>query len=120
MSPDPFAIASREAFQASWAEARETVQRLAEAEPNNPNWFYAAGLLDVMATQSAEGREPTLDERRAATLGVLVDRELEPAPNAELAALNERLKSLHLYFMIWPDDGVDPELMPEEELIARL
>jgi len=120
MNPDPFAIASRKAFRASLADARAAVQRLAEAEPKNPNWFYVAAMLDAMAAQTAGSREPTLDERRGATLGAIVDRELEPAPNADLAALNEQLKSLHLYFMVWPDDGVDPELMPEEELIARL
>jgi len=118
MTFDPTTIASRKSFAEELADARAKVQRFAEVEPNNPVWFHLAMMLDTMAVQTEGGREPTLEERRATRLGALVDRELEP--NVELEALSDQLKALHLYFIVWPDDGVDPDLMPEEELIARL
>lgn len=118
--PDTPRIASRKAFHEALATARAEVQRVGELEPNNPAWPFAAGVLDTMASQTANGREPTLEERRDSKLGPFVDRELEPAPTQEMAELNELLKALFLYFIVWPADGVDPEEMPEDELLERI
>ncbi|MCA9617424.1 MAG: hypothetical protein KC731_00285 [Myxococcales bacterium] len=116
----PIRIASRRAYFEALTEARREVHRSWTAEPKNPAWPFAARLLDTMADQTAHGREPTREERRAQKLGALVDRELEPAPTEEAAALNQLLKAVNLYFIVWPEDGVDPEEMPEDEFLARL
>lgn len=113
-------IASHAAFHDALTRARADVQRLGQAEPNNPVWRAAAGMLDTMASQTADGREPTVDERRAAQLGALVDREIDPPQTDELVDLSQRLKAINLYFIVWPEDGVDPEEMPEDEFFARL
>lgn len=113
-------IASHAEFHDALRAARADVQTFGEREPNNPVWRAVAGMLDTMASQTAGGREPTVEERRAAQLGALVDREIDPPQTEELADLSQRLKAINLYFIVWPDDGVDPEQMPEDEFLARL
>ncbi|MEQ9322079.1 MAG: hypothetical protein RIF41_23120, partial [Polyangiaceae bacterium] len=78
-------IASHAAFHDALTAARADVQRLGAREPGNPVWRAAAGMLDTMAAQTAGGREPPVEERRAAQLGALVDREIDPPQTDELA-----------------------------------
>lgn len=116
----PVTIASRRAFHDAVAAARAEVQRFRQAHPDDPALAFVAQMLDTMAKKTENGREPTLEERRAARLGVLVDRELQPPASQEQAALNQLLLAVNLYFMVWPPDGVDPEEMPEDEFLARI
>lgn len=113
-------IASRRAFSDALERAREAVHRFALTEAENPVWPFAARMLEVMAVQTDGGREPSLRERRAAKLGALVDREMQPAPTADHAALNELLLAVNLYFVVWPANGIDPEEMPEEDYLDRM
>ncbi len=119
-SVPPVTIASRQAFHDALAAARAEVQRLRQPQPDHPALAYVAQMLDTMARKTANGREPTLEERRGTRLGALVDRELQPPASQEQAALNELLLAVNLYFMVWPPDGVDPEEMPKDEFLARI
>lgn len=116
----PVTIASRQAFHDTLAAARAEAQRLRQPQPDHPALAYVAQMLDTMAKKTANGREPTLVERRGATLGALVDRELQPPASQEQAALNQLLLAVNLYFMVWPPDGVDPEEMTRDEFLARI
>ncbi len=117
---DELRIASHKAFQRALTQTRADVEDRWREEPRNPAWPVVTRMLEAMAEQTDRHREPSLEERRANMLGPYVDRELEPPADDPSAALNQRLKALFLYFAVWPDDGVDPEEMSDEDLLERI
>lgn len=60
--------------------------------------------LEAIRRWTDDGRDPTLDERKSIRLGALVARELEPAPDREIALLNEQLADLADYVKRWLTD----------------
>jgi hypothetical protein len=61
--------------------------------------------LDAIRRWTDHGRDPLPDERASITIGVLVVRELEPAPDAAMAEYNEQLLELSDYFKRWLTDA---------------
>ncbi len=57
--------------------------------------------LDAMQAWTADGRVPSEEERASIQLGVVVFRELEPAPTPELYEYNQRLYELNGFFKEW-------------------
>lgn len=113
-------IASRKDFIEALAIAQAEVKKVIAQRASAPALSFISGMLDTMEKLTANGREPTPEERRDAKLGALVDRELQPPSTQEEANLIGLLLAVNLYFMIWPDDGIDPEEMSREEFLARL
>jgi hypothetical protein len=113
-------MANRKAFFDCLTETLGEIRRLRQVEANHPYWPMIQRQLEAIQQWTANSREPTIEERSSIQIGVLVERELEPPDNEDLADLNKRLKAVNLYFQIWPPDGVDPENMPEDEFLARL
>jgi len=113
-------ISSGEEFREALTIAEAEVQKARGMRPNDPALSFIGGMLDTMAKLTAEGREPTLQERRDAKLGAIVDRELKPPSTQDEANLIGLLLAVNLYFMVWPEDGVDPEEMSRDEFLARL
>ncbi len=62
-----------------------------------------AKQLEEMKRQTANGRNPTEDERDAVTIGLIAVREFEPPTSESMADLIERLHELNGYFREWPD-----------------
>lgn len=62
-----------------------------------------ADQLAIMKAQTANGRNPTEDERDAITIGLIAVRELEPASSEAMGDLIARLHELNGYFREWPD-----------------
>ena len=62
-----------------------------------------ANQLAAMKSQTANGRNPTEDERDAITIGLIAVRELEPAVDETMDDLIGRLHELNGYFREWPD-----------------
>lgn len=60
--------------------------------------------LDAIRRWTDSGRDPADDERKSITIGSVVSRELEPAPNKDIALLNEKLIELSDYFKLWLTD----------------
>ena len=60
--------------------------------------------LDAIRRWTANNRDPTLDERKSVNLGKLVAREFEPAPDKNIALLNEQLLDLADYVKRWLTD----------------
>ncbi len=112
-------IASHEAFAESLAIAQAEVHKAGSTRPT-PALSFISGMLETMAKLTANGRGPTLQERRDAKLGAIVDRELQPPSTQDDANLIGLLLAVNLYFMVWPDDGVDPEEMSRDEFLARI
>ncbi len=61
--------------------------------------------LDAIRRWTDQGRDPSLDERKTITIGKLVVRELQPAPDKDIAVLNQQLMELADYFMRWLTDA---------------
>ena len=61
--------------------------------------------LQYMKLWTANGREPTREERRSITIGRIVVRELEPAATDELYAYGELIHELSFYFKLWWSDA---------------
>ena len=61
--------------------------------------------LEMIKVWTANGRQPTKDERRSITMGITVVRELEPAPTVELVHDTELIHELSVYFNLWWDDA---------------
>ncbi len=60
--------------------------------------------LDAIRRWTDNGRDPLPDERASITIGKVVVRELEPAPDASMAEYNEQLVELCDYFKRWLSD----------------
>lgn len=60
--------------------------------------------LDAIRRWTANDRDPTVDERKSISLGKVVVRELEPAPDKDIAVLNEQLLELADYVKRWLTD----------------
>jgi hypothetical protein len=108
-------VKSRDDFQSVLAGAhRETSELLDRGE-----WWPLQSIklqLEAMREWTAQGRDPTPEEIESIQLGVVVARELEPAPTAELESYNERLYELHGYFKEWlGDDDEDDEDDDDDE-----
>jgi hypothetical protein len=88
---------------------KETLELLDRGE-----WWPLQSIamqLEAMKEWTAAGRDPTAEEVESIQLGVVVARELEPPPNAEIESYNERLYELYGYFKEWlgDDDEDDDE-----------
>ncbi len=64
-----------------------------------------ARQLEAIKAWTAGGREPTLDERRKVSIGLIATRELEPAASADDAAYLTRLYEIDGYFSDWLSDA---------------
>lgn len=60
--------------------------------------------LDAIRRWTADKRDPTIAERKSISLGRLVAREFEPAPDQGIALLNEQLLDLADYVKRWLTD----------------
>ncbi len=98
-------ITSRVDFFRALDEAvRETNDRLAH-EPNHPHLEAILVQLDNIKRWTADGREPTEDERYSTTIGQVLFRELESGPTDEVHRYVEHTREVEGYFQEWPDDA---------------
>jgi hypothetical protein len=82
---------------------RVEVERMVANDPAAGPLQSVAAQLAAMKSQTAQGRNPTEDERDAITIGLIAARELEPPTSEAMGDLIERLHELNGYFREWPD-----------------
>jgi hypothetical protein len=104
----PLPISSRNDFQAALAEAIAVVGDLVRAAPRFEPYQEIEMQLDAMRRWTADGREPTPDERASINIGLVIIRELDPQPDPPTYAKYELLRACHHYFRQWPPDGQPP------------
>jgi len=92
------AIRSRAAFDAVLATTIEDVRAREAAEPTYPVWALLGRHLERMREASSDGRTPHRKERNSCSPGTIAMRELEPAHDAALYDLCQRLHELQYYF----------------------
>jgi hypothetical protein len=98
-------IDSRADFERVLKEARAITHGMLKVQPNNPVIETIDTQLDAMERWTAAGREPTEDERKTISVGLIAVRELDAARRDESGELANKLYELDNYFKEWPTDG---------------
>lgn len=100
MSQPPYQ--SRTEFFAGLASTTAEVDALVAREPAYPVWGLLQRQLHAMAKWSANGTDPTPEQRERVWIGLVAVRELEPARDAKIADLCGRLHELNDWWRRWP------------------
>jgi hypothetical protein len=98
-------IQDRAGFFVALDKAIADTPRLAGAPPGLAPLETILRQLEMIEVWTANGRQPTRDERRSITMGITVVRELEPAPTVALFHYSELIHELGFYFKLWWDDA---------------
>ncbi len=88
----------------------ETLTQARTLQQGPAGGFYKQFEVELVAMQewTANGRTPTLEERKRITIGLIASREIEPTKNIELYEFCQRLYQLNYYFAYWPSDPNSP------------
>ncbi len=108
MTSVPLPICSRAQFQAALSEALGVAADLVRSAPSFAPYQTIEAQVGAMGRWTADGREPTADERASITIGLVILRELDPQPDATMYAKQELLRACHHYFRVWPAEGRPP------------
>ena len=96
-------INSRVAYHRILGEAMDLVQGILTRRPDDDMMQLIYEELDAMRRWSADGREPSDDERGSINVGLVAARELSGATGDE-GKLVPKLLALNHYFEDWPTD----------------
>jgi hypothetical protein len=108
MASVPLPITSRHDFQLALDEALVKIGELVRHAPKFQPYQEIEIQLDAMKRWTANGREPTEDERKSINIGLTIIRELDPQPDLDMYERQELFKACHHYFRQWPADGDPP------------
>jgi len=81
-------------------------------EPAYPVWALLQRQLHAMREWTANGAEPTPEQRTRISIGLVAARELEPAPDTKIEDLTTRLHLLSYYWRHWPAGSVEASTVP--------
>ncbi|MCB9596654.1 MAG: hypothetical protein H6719_28275 [Sandaracinaceae bacterium] len=98
-------IQNRDDFFRVLAEELVRAQRFEAEVPGLPLFSSLRRQLEAITQWTADGRQPTKDERRSIQMGPLIVRELNPAPTDELEDFGSRIQELEFYLKHWRDDA---------------
>lgn len=98
-------IQDRAGFFVALDKAIADSRRLDGAPPGFAPLATILHQLERITVWTANGRQPTKEERRSITMGITVVRELEPAATDELFDYTELIHELSFYFKLWWDDA---------------
>jgi Tsi6 len=102
-------INSRADFFAMLDDAIEVTAAMLAHSPSSPVPLSASKQLAAIKQWTANGREPTLDERYRITIGVMAARELDDysrPDDSPLTRYQHKLSAINNYVEGWPDDAV--------------
>jgi hypothetical protein len=95
---------------------------LLQAMPDYGQIESILSQLEMIRVWTANGRQPTKDERRKPQIDVILDREFASAPNDQLAAWADLAGDVAAYFTWWLEDATfqavdedDVPSFPEDE-----
>src|SRR5262245_56825721 len=95
-------IRTREDFFRILESTTTEIDGFVAREPAYPVWGLLQRQLHAMREWTANGADPTPDQRGRISIGLLAARELEPAPDAAIEDLTTRLHLLNYYWRHWP------------------
>jgi hypothetical protein len=96
-------IDSRADFHRVLGEATDIVRGILAQSPNDDVMLRIQMELEAMGKWTADGREPSQDERTIIDIGLVAVRELDGAPGVGQDFL-DKLHVLNSYFEDWPTD----------------
>jgi hypothetical protein len=110
-------INSRADFQKAVALARQTIVPALQRMPNDPALQSMEKQLEAIDQWTANGRVPTVDERRSINMGIVMYRQFEATDDLEAYQLRELAGGINNYLKYWPDDAkaADPAYRPSLE-----
>lgn len=103
MPPQNPYINSRADFAPVVRDALAMVQKQIKENPGFDVFDEIEIQLDSMLRWTADGREPTDDEKSRISIGLLAVRNLEPAQTDEIYAITDRLHSIQYVFRHWAE-----------------
>lgn len=98
-------INSRDDFFRMLAATTAEIDGLVAREPTYPVWGLLQRQLHAMREWSANGIEPTPEQRERVWIGLAAERELEPPANEAMQDLITRLHLLNDHWRRWPSVG---------------
>src|SRR5262245_23350004 len=98
-------IKTRDEFLRVLAKTTAEVDALVAREPAYPVWGQLQRQLHAMGQWSANGADPTPEQRGRISIGLIAVRELEPPADAAMQDLVTRLHVLNYAFRHWPPTG---------------
>ncbi len=98
-------INNRAGFFLMLADTTAEVDGLVVREPAYPVWGLLQRQLHAMREWSANGVDPTPEQREMVWIGLAAERELAPAPDEEMEDFITRLHLLNDYWRRWPSVG---------------
>ena len=85
----------------------ELLQQVRELEQRTPDYLVFVSIrrqLEAIELWTANGREPTREERRSISVGRLAARELEELEHDGLDELTRKISELDFYVKHWKDN----------------
>jgi hypothetical protein len=96
-------INSRADFHRALGEATDIVRGILAQSPDDAVMLRIQMELEAMGKWTADGREPSPDERGSIDIGLVAVRELDGEPGGPQDFL-DKLYALNSYFEDWPTD----------------
>jgi hypothetical protein len=97
---------------------RELLQQARELEQRTPGYLVYTSIrrqLEAIDQWTADGREPTREERRSIFMGRLAARELEALEDSVLDEFTRKIGELDFYVKHWKDDDAWRSLDREDQ-----
>ena len=95
-------IRSREDFFRMLEVTTAEIDGFVVREPAYAVWGLLQRQLHAMRQWTADGTDPTAEQRGRVSIGLVAARELEPAPDPKIDDLATRLHLLNYYWRNWP------------------
>jgi hypothetical protein len=99
-------INSRDDFYRVLGEAQAFSSGLMRKAPQDDTYENIDTQLDAMWRWTANGRDPSEDERQGIDIALHAVRELQPTDDPAMEEYVQKLYALNNYFEDWPSDDV--------------
>ena len=105
------AINSRTDFFRRLGQAQQEIRKVLSRLPNEPTLLSVKKQLDAIGKWTANGRRPTVDERKSLDMALRMFREFETTDDVEIHRLRKTVSGVNHYVLFWPDDktAADPK-----------
>jgi hypothetical protein len=97
-------INSRSDFISELTQAQRKLATLVARLPFEEPLQSIGKQLDAIATWTANGRNPTLKERKSIAMGLQMFRDYESTDDADISDLSDDVGNIDTYLKFWPDD----------------
>ena len=105
-------IDSRAKFRARVSDVLALSEQCEKKMPSDPAIGSITAQLRAMKRNTMNGRDPTADERKGITAGLIAIRELDGTPDDDVAKLADAIHDVVSFYEDWPTDAAAAALRP--------